>query len=206
MFDSELRTVPSYWSERSSSAFMRRRAMYPVCAVLTAVSTRPSRPPMVWKKNSVAERPATNEFLTKPLADGSSACAAKCGSVRSTKPLAMRLPSTACWPRQAIICDTLSGEPLAPHSAIVRGAFERGSASRMRSLPAFSRTAPSRPVSSASSDCAASQPGLSASRPAWKSSILALALASPSATTRCWSTATAREGVTSPMPIEKPRW
>lgn len=31
--------------------------MYPVSAVFTAVSTRPSRPPMVWKKNSVGLRP-----------------------------------------------------------------------------------------------------------------------------------------------------
>jgi hypothetical protein len=33
------------------------RLMYPVSAVLTAVSTSPSRPPMVWKKNSVGVRP-----------------------------------------------------------------------------------------------------------------------------------------------------
>mmetsp|Transcript_42303 Transcript_42303/g.76490 ORF Transcript_42303/g.76490 Transcript_42303/m.76490 type:complete len:261 (+) Transcript_42303:800-1582(+) len=43
----EVRTVRSYLSERSSKAFIRRRAMYPVSAVFTAVSTRPSRPPMV---------------------------------------------------------------------------------------------------------------------------------------------------------------
>lgn len=31
--------------------------MYPVSAVFTAVSTRPSRPAIVWKKNSVGVRP-----------------------------------------------------------------------------------------------------------------------------------------------------
>lgn len=48
----------------------RRRCMYPVSAVLTAVSTRPSRPPIVWKKNSVGVRPEQKLFSTKPLAAG----------------------------------------------------------------------------------------------------------------------------------------
>ena len=42
-----LRTVPSYLNDRSSSAFMSLRDMYPVSAVFTAVSTKPSRPAMV---------------------------------------------------------------------------------------------------------------------------------------------------------------
>mmetsp|Transcript_3892 Transcript_3892/g.13712 ORF Transcript_3892/g.13712 Transcript_3892/m.13712 type:complete len:235 (-) Transcript_3892:522-1226(-) len=41
------RTLLSYLVLKSSSAFMSRRDMYPVSAVLTAVSTRPSRPPIV---------------------------------------------------------------------------------------------------------------------------------------------------------------
>lgn len=45
--------------------------MYPVSAVLTAVSTRPSRPAMVWKKNSVGVRPEQKLSATKPLAAGS---------------------------------------------------------------------------------------------------------------------------------------
>jgi hypothetical protein len=34
----------------------------------TAVSTSPSLPPIVWKKNSVADNPVKKESLTKPLA------------------------------------------------------------------------------------------------------------------------------------------
>ena len=41
--------------------------MYPEFAVLTAVSMRPSRPPIAWKKNSCGERPCRYEFSTKPL-------------------------------------------------------------------------------------------------------------------------------------------
>jgi hypothetical protein len=44
--------------------------MYPVSAVLTAVSTKPSRPPIVWKKNSVGVKPVKKLFSTKPLASG----------------------------------------------------------------------------------------------------------------------------------------
>lgn len=44
--------------------------MYPVSAVLTAVSTSPSLPPIVWKKNSVGVRPEKKLFSTKPFAAG----------------------------------------------------------------------------------------------------------------------------------------
>lgn len=44
--------------------------MYPVSAVFTAVSTKPSRPAIVWKKNSVGVRPEKKLFETNPLAAG----------------------------------------------------------------------------------------------------------------------------------------
>lgn len=50
-------TVPSAVSFRSSRAETSLLCMYPDLDVLTAVSTRPSLPPMAWKKNSVGERP-----------------------------------------------------------------------------------------------------------------------------------------------------
>jgi hypothetical protein len=37
--------------------FIKRLAIYPVSAVLTAVSTKPSRPEIAWNKNSVALSP-----------------------------------------------------------------------------------------------------------------------------------------------------
>ena len=44
--------------------------IYPVSAVLTAVSTKPSLPAIVWKKNSVGVSPEQKLFDTKPLALG----------------------------------------------------------------------------------------------------------------------------------------
>jgi hypothetical protein len=41
---------------------------------------------MVWKKNSVAERPEKNELPTKPLASGVRSPRRKWGSVRSKNP------------------------------------------------------------------------------------------------------------------------
>lgn len=73
---------------------------------------------MVWKKNSVAVRPLKKEFDTKPLPSGPRAPTGKCGRVRFTKPSWMRAPPTVCWPRQAIICEMLMGEPLEPHCAM----------------------------------------------------------------------------------------
>ena len=42
----------------------------PVSAVFTAVSMRPSRPPIAWKKNSDGVKPARYEFSTKPRDSG----------------------------------------------------------------------------------------------------------------------------------------
>ena len=46
---------------------MTWRAIHPAPTVFTAVSTRPSRPAMVWKKNSVGRKPLKKELATKPL-------------------------------------------------------------------------------------------------------------------------------------------
>lgn len=47
-------------------AFTRRRWMYPVELVFTAVSIRPSRPPMAWKKNSCGQTDAMMHAQTRP--------------------------------------------------------------------------------------------------------------------------------------------
>src|SRR5256712_399047 len=62
------RTVPSSLTFRSSRALIRRRCMYPDRDVRTAVSTRPSRPPIAWKKYSVGWRPLLYDDFTKPFA------------------------------------------------------------------------------------------------------------------------------------------
>ena len=52
--------------------FMRDlcQIVIPVSAVFTAVSMRPSRPPIAWKKNSDGVKPARYEFSTKPRDSG----------------------------------------------------------------------------------------------------------------------------------------
>ena len=73
---------------------MRRLCMYPVSAVFTAVSTKPSLPPIVWKKNSVAVRPEKKLFGTNPLAAGVRENRSKCGKVRFTKPFGILVPGS----------------------------------------------------------------------------------------------------------------
>mmetsp|Transcript_3565 Transcript_3565/g.12138 ORF Transcript_3565/g.12138 Transcript_3565/m.12138 type:complete len:207 (+) Transcript_3565:1321-1941(+) len=164
------RTVPSYRKLRSSSAFISRRDMYPVSAVFTAVSTRPSRPAIVWKKNSVGRIPLKNEFATNPFAAGVFSPLLKCGSERSAKPSGGRCPPTACCPTHATICDMLIVDPFDPHSAMMSGALIRGSSSR-HALPAVSRTLDRIPNTSLSSVCSALHPGCSASVPCFHASI-----------------------------------
>src|SRR3989442_15457844 len=50
--------VESYSTLRCSRALIKRRCMYPLCWVLTAVSTSPSLPPIAWKKNSIGSSPS----------------------------------------------------------------------------------------------------------------------------------------------------
>lgn len=77
--------------------------MYPVSAVLTAVSIIPYLPPIVWKKNSVAVNPEKKLFLTKPLAYGVYNNLGKCGRDLSVKPYFILLPPTVCCPTHPII-------------------------------------------------------------------------------------------------------
>ena len=165
-----LRTVPSYLRDKSSSAFMSLRDMYPVSAVFTAVSTRPSRPAIVWKKNSVGRIPLKNEFATKPFAAGVFSPRLKCGSERSANPSGGRVPPTACCPTHATICEMLMVDPLLPQSAMMSGALWRGSSSR-HTFPAVSRTVERIPSTSASRVCSALHPGCSASVPRLKASM-----------------------------------
>ena len=47
-----------------------QRGCIHTCAVFTAVSIKPSRPPIMWKKNSWGVRPFRYEFSTKPRLSG----------------------------------------------------------------------------------------------------------------------------------------
>ena len=80
----------------SSRILINLLCIYPVSAVLTAVSVNPYLPPIVWKKNSVAVKPEKKLFLTNPLASGVALFLIKCGKVLSIKPYAILLPPTVC--------------------------------------------------------------------------------------------------------------
>lgn len=73
----------------------------PVSAVLTAVSTRPSRPAIVWKTNSVGVSPLKKLSSTKPFASGSFWARAKWGRERRSKPSGGRFPDMA-WTQGAV--------------------------------------------------------------------------------------------------------
>lgn len=83
---SHVLTVISYMTTMSYRILMSLLCMYPVSAVFTAVSMRPSLPPMVWKKNSVAVNPEKKLFFTNPRDSGVALLRMKWGSVRSIKP------------------------------------------------------------------------------------------------------------------------
>src|SRR5580704_2452436 len=68
--DEEFLTVSSYWVDKSSRDFINRLDIYPVSAVFTAVSTRPSRPDMAWKRNSVGVKPEKKLLRTNPFEGG----------------------------------------------------------------------------------------------------------------------------------------
>jgi hypothetical protein len=200
----DVRTDPSYETHRSSSVFIIRRCMYPVSAVLTAVSTRPSRPPMVWKKNSVAVSPEKKELATKPFAAGSLARAGKMGSVRSTNPSWIRAPPTDCWPTHATICEMLRVDPLDPHVAMTRAGFSRGSSS-MHDDPIVSRSRDSVPFMSASRDCSSLHPGCSGRRPARNCAMRSDASSYPRRMTTAFFSVSRADGDTSSRPMENPQ-
>ena len=111
--------MPSYLTMMSSIAFTRRRWMYPVSDVFTAVSMRPSRPPMAWKKNSCGVNPRRYEFSTKPRDSGPRSSLGKCGNVRASNPNGMRFPSTFCCPTHAIICEMFRNDPFEPACTVI---------------------------------------------------------------------------------------
>ena len=73
--------------------------MYPVLAVFTAVSTRPSLPPRAWAKNSSGVSPVMKLLRTLPPSIGA--------------------PSTYCWPTHVEIWTMFTMLPLAPESTMV---------------------------------------------------------------------------------------
>ena len=89
-------TVPSEVSLRSSRAETSLLCMYPDLEVLTAGSTRPSLPPMAWKKNSVGESPDLYELEQNPLAYAPRSPFSKWERVLFQYPLASLSPRTAC--------------------------------------------------------------------------------------------------------------
>ena len=80
----------------------------------TAVSMRPIRPPIAWKKSSSGDKPEINELSMNPRANGPSSNLLKCGKVRLSKPYEIRLPSIACCPRHEIICEMFKSVPFEP--------------------------------------------------------------------------------------------
>ena len=116
----------------------------------------------------------------------------------------MREPLTACWPTQATIWQMLMVEPLEPHSAMMSGLLWRGSCSR-HTLPATSRTRLSTPRMLLSSVCSAVQPGSSCSAPSLNCAMRRSHSAYPSCTCRSFSRMRRTSGVTSAMPMLKPR-
>ena len=108
------RTVISYSTLRSSRPLIRRRWMYPVCEVLTAVSMSPTRPPIAWKKSSSGDNPEMYELSTKPRAPGVSSNLLKCGSVHLRTHM-----ESAYRPHFEIIIIMLRSEPFEPAFTIM---------------------------------------------------------------------------------------
>mmetsp|Transcript_4220 Transcript_4220/g.8818 ORF Transcript_4220/g.8818 Transcript_4220/m.8818 type:complete len:209 (+) Transcript_4220:2194-2820(+) len=161
----EVRRVPSYRDMTVSMALTRRRWMYPVSAVLHAVSMSPSLPPMAWKKNSCGLRPRRYEFSTKPRDSGPRSSLLKCGRVLFLNPHGIRFPSTFCCPTHAIICEMLIKDPLDP--AVTMALTELVS-SRLSCafLPEASRAVFSTLLTYCSKDSIIVRPGCPCSSPA----------------------------------------
>ena len=159
-----LRTVPSYLTMMSSIAFTRRRWMYPVSDVFTAVSMSPSRPPIAWKKNSCGVSPRRYEFSTNPRDSGPKSSLVKCGNDRPLNPNGMRLPSTFCWPTHAIICEMFRNEPFDPACTVI---FTLLVSSRLAcaEFPALSRALFKIWFTFCSKDCCMVMPGCISSSP-----------------------------------------
>mmetsp|Transcript_3396 Transcript_3396/g.13499 ORF Transcript_3396/g.13499 Transcript_3396/m.13499 type:complete len:246 (+) Transcript_3396:994-1731(+) len=94
------------------------RCRYPERAVLTAVSTRPSRPAMQWKKYSWGLRPEKNRSSMYPPARWDRSKGWKHGRVFPEIMRGTRRPSSSCCPKQAAICEKFTIEPFAPDCVI----------------------------------------------------------------------------------------
>ena len=125
------RTVPSYSTRRSCSAFTRRRSIYPECLVCSDLSMRFSREFIASKKNSNGSMPSLYPWLTKPRAFNPISSSLKCDVVLSVKPRCILSPSSDCWPTNAHICVRFTKEPLAPVMAIITAEFSGRSALTM---------------------------------------------------------------------------
>src|SRR5438093_970141 len=199
-----LRTVPSSLTFRSSRALIRRRCMYPDRDVRTAVSTRPSRPPIAWKKYSVGWRPLLYDDFTKPFASAPRSPFLKCGRVRFQYPRLSRSPRTACWPIDPAIWERFSIEPRAPERAMITALF-----SIPRCLPATcparSRARPRIFIASTSSVSSRDRPGICSSSPrlydSTRSSTFSMAVFKESAI--CFFASSGMSS--SSLPVVKPR-
>jgi len=100
--------------------------MYPVSAVLIAVSTKDSLPAIVWKKNSGEDSPVKKLFLINPKASGSgiSSFSGKWGKVLPENPFGTLLPPIICYPTHPIIYDKFVALPFDPHVAIINGPLD----------------------------------------------------------------------------------
>eukprot|EP00659_Diplonema_papillatum_P008561 gene8560-biopygen8549 len=179
--------------------------MYPVSAVFTAVSTRPSLPPIVWNQNSWGWSPVKNEFATKPRSFGSRENRRKCGKARWMNPSPIRFPVTVCWPRTAAICPMLSGDPLDPHMLMMNGAFAQCKIF-MHCPPQSARTCERIPLSLLSTVISSVHPGSASRVPSLK---LLMSTAQSSYPFWMYSFVTALSsfpGVTSSMPMLNPRF
>ena len=81
MWPDELRTVPSYCTTRSSTAFVTWHFNSAMLSVSRCWLTMLSRHDLAWKKNSCGVNPDKNELCTYPLLSGPQSLSQKCGSV-----------------------------------------------------------------------------------------------------------------------------
>lgn len=164
---------------------------------------------------------STHLLLTKPFEGGSFDFFGKWGNERSGKPSGIRCPLIICCPTQATICATFRFEPfgrcqlrhiptngsipLEPQTAMVRGALCLLN-SVMQISAHLSRTLDRTPETLDSSVPSRSKPAASSSLPSFACLISSSEALYPLLTTISFSAASRAPGVTSLIPIEKPRF
>ena len=199
----EFLMVPSYLSMMSSMALMSLLWMYPVLAVLIAVSIRPSLPPMAWKKNSCGVRPLRYEFSTNPRLSGPWSSLVKWGRVLLTNPNGIRFPSTFCCPTHAVIWEMLMKEPLLPPVTMTLTLF-RSEMLAWAFLPARSLALFSEAFTLASKVSTSVLPGWGSSFPFCASSIRSCTSLLAREMMLLISSMVASSATVSPMPTVKP--